>query len=214
MGAHHHPDGAWLLDHATKALGRGFDAVIAGHLLHCQECRRELAQAEQFGTRLVESSVEIKPRLSAVSIREAASLESGATCGRLGLSAAAQDLRGFAAAQLGFDWNQLPWRSGTPGLRIAHLADEENEHIWLLHGAAGTTLPEHRHTGAELTLILHGAYVSGPRHYAAGDVDESDESVTHRQVVTRDSDCVCLLVFEGQLKYTGAFGLLQRLLRF
>ncbi len=214
MNAQHHPDSAWLLDHATHALSRGFDAVIAGHLLHCQECRRELAQAEQLGTRLVESSVEIKPRLSAAAIRAAAPSASGAASIRLGPSTAAQDLRGFAAAQLGFDWNQLPWRSGTPGLRIAHLADEESEHIWLLHGAAGATLPEHRHTGAELTLILHGAFVSGPGHYAAGDVDESDETITHRQVVTRDSDCVCLLVFEGQLKYTGAFGILQRLLKF
>lgn len=215
MTIQHHPDLAWLLDHATQALGRGFDTVVAGHLLHCDACRTALAQVERLGAALVEQSPVLRPSLTAAEIRaRAATATSDATPARLPSGGRARDLRGFAAAALGFDWGSLDWRAGTRGLRIARLANDADEHIWLLHGEPGTALPEHRHSGAELTLILHGAYVSHAEEYAAGDVDENDVGGTHKMVVTAASDCVSLLVFEGQLTYTGAFGLLQKLLRF
>ncbi|MGH8596109.1 MAG: cupin domain-containing protein, partial [Gammaproteobacteria bacterium] len=123
-------------------------------------------------------------------------------------------LRSFIAAALGFEWNSLAWNRGIPGLRLAHLQDKDDERIWLLHAKPGVVIPEHTHSGAELTLIVHGAYCSDGKQFNAGDLDDNDEGVTHHQTVTRDSDCISLLVFEGRHRYTGWMGLAQRILKF
>lgn len=214
MNIAQHPDLVWLVDYSAGTLTRGFGAVIGGHLEVCAECRAQLRLADHLGTRLVNDAPGLVPRLQPATIRAAAAA-SGAYASRPRAAPEKQtNLRGYVAAALGFDWQALDWRSGTAGLRIARLQDRDDERIWLLHGDAGAAMPKHTHGGAELTLILHGAYRTKDQRYGVGDVDENDEAITHQPVVTADSDCVSLLVFEGRLKYTGTLGLAQRVLKF
>lgn len=209
MEQQNHPDLAWLIDYAAGTLSLGFKTAIAGHLRSCAPCREELQLANALGARLVHETPPLTPRLTPAAIR-AGAVRQPASQGDLG----DLNLQNFVAASLGFQWAELAWRSGTPGLRIAHLQDQASERIWLLHANPGTALPEHTHEGAELTLVLHGAYRSHAQVYGVGDIDENDEGVTHRPVVTASGDCISLMVFEGRLKYTGVFGVAQKILKF
>lgn len=212
MNVQQHPDLAWLIDYAAGTLNRGFSAVIAGHLGVCVTCRAQLQTAEQLGDHLTRERAEPTPRISAAAIRARASgSETAALPPRGG---APLGLREFVASALDFDWQKLDWRPGVSGLRIARIKDHDDERIWMLHANPGLVMPEHTHGGPELTLVLHGAYRSRATQYNPGDVDENDETITHRQLVTADSDCISLLVFTGKLKYTGLMGLAQRILRF
>ena len=201
MNIQHHPDLVWLIDYANGALSRGFRAVVGGHLRVCVACRADLASAHDLGTRLVAAAPALAPGSSAALARahtpQAASSPAELT------PLAGTGLADFIATELGFVWSALDWRRGTPGLRIARVRDSDDEHIWLLAAGASVPLPVHTHEGAELTLILTGAYASAGQEYAAGDVDDNDESVTHQPIVTARAACTSLLVFEGRLRYTG-----------
>jgi len=208
-----HPDFAWLLDYATGSMTLGFHTVIAGHLEVCAECRAQARSALNIGTKLVgNSEPTVAPRLSPAAIRnlDREPKIKLAPAPRPALNS----LRDFVASRLQFDWAGLQWRQGVTGLKIAKLQENEQERVWLLHAKAGTPMPEHTHAGAELTLILHGAYRAADQEYRVGDVDENDEEVTHQPIVTADDECVSLLVFEGKLKYTGAMGIAQKILNF
>lgn len=208
MHCQNHPDLAWLIDHAAGTMTPGFKTVIGGHLRSCAHCREELRVAEALGARLVHESTPLESRLSPAAIR------ASAVSRPVTEASAALSLPDYVASALGFDWNALVWRAGISGLRIARVQDDPTERIWLLHANPGTALPGHTHSGAELTLVLHGAYRCNHREYAIGDIDENDPDVIHRPLVTDTGDCISLMVFEGRLRYTGAFGLAQKLLKF
>ena len=208
MHTQNHADLAWLIDYAAGTLTPGFKTVIGGHLRSCAHCREELRVAETLGHSLVHEAKPLKPRLSPAAIR------AKAVCQPAMQSATEMNLQEYIADSIGFDWHTLPWRAGTPGLRIARVQEDPAERIWLLHANPGTALPEHAHSGAELTLVVRGAYRSDAGAYAAGDIDENDENIIHRPIVTPSGDCICLLVFEGRLKFTGAFGVAQKILKF
>lgn len=211
MNVQQHPDLVWLIDYAAGTLSRGFEAVIAGHLGICADCRGFLHTAEHVGERLTQDYPPLTPRIDAAAIRARAY---EGNIAKPSPRPAALSVRDFIAEKLGFEWHKLPWRSGISGLRIARLQDHDDERIWLLHAQPGLAMPEHTHGGSELTLVLHGAYRSGATQFNVGDIDENDEGITHRQTVTPDNDCISLLVFEGRLKYTGWMGLAQRFLKF
>ena len=192
-----HPDLAWLIDYATGSMTPGFHTVIAGHLEVCAECRAQAQTAGRIGTTIVGDSVaDITPRVSPTAIRNLGR-ESRISPPLPHPRPTATNLRDFVASRLAFDWASLKWREGVAGLRIAKLQEGNAERVWLLHAVAGTPLPVHGHSGAELTLILHGAYRGNNQEYRAGDVDENDETVTHQPIVTADDECYSLLVFEG-----------------
>ncbi len=210
MNIQQHPDLAWLIDYSAGTLSLGFHTVIASHIGVCANCRAQLHTVERMGAHLTVSNPTLRPRITAAAIRARAPKLNPPP----DAASPNGELRDFVAANLSFDWHGLDWRPGVSGLRIARLKDQKQERIWLLHAEPGVALPEHTHHGAELTLILHGAYRSDNQLYGVGDIDENDESITHRPIVTRDSDCISLLVFEGRLQYTGALGIAQRVLKF
>ena len=214
MTVNPHPDLAWLIDYAAGNLTPGFHTVIAGHLEVCAVCREQARAASNFGLKMInDSAPQTPPGLAPAAIRSlnrASHVNPASPLPRTRSS----NLREFVASRLSFDWAALNWRAGVAGLRIAKLQENDLERVWLLHGSAGTPLPKHSHSGAELALILHGAYRTANQEFGAGDIDESDEAITHQPIVTAADECFCLLVFDGQIKYTGAIGLAQRILKF
>ena len=212
MNNHHHPDLIWLIDYANDALGAGFRTVVAGHLRGCAACRTQLAAAVAIGTQLV-ATAPVQPAPMTAAQARATAPRRALTAPGLAPTAAAVSLHAFVADVLGFAWPDLDWRRGTPGLHIARLRNHAEEHIWLLRAGPGVAMPVHTHEGAELTLILDGAYAGAGYIYRAGDVDDNDETMTHQPIVTADASCTSLLVFSGRLRYTGLImGVGQKLL--
>jgi putative transcriptional regulator len=111
------------------------------------------------------------------------------------------DLQTLVAQYLECGISALPWRSAGRGLAIAKLRATRDERLWLLRAAAGTVLPRHTHSGSELTLVLKGAFFNRDRIYAAGDMEDADETTDHQPVVTNEGECLCLAVTEGPLRF-------------
>jgi putative transcriptional regulator len=198
-----HPDTAWLLDYATGALSRNFELVLGAHLMACAHCRSELRAAERLGAALMMAGTAERPSLAPQRVLEAEANPAPWVNARA-LSAGdtdALDLQAVVSQYLDCGLGALPWRSAGRGLQIARLRSEAEERLWLVKAAPGTVLPRHSHSGSELTLVLKGAFFSGQTIYAAGDIEDANECVDHQPVVTRESECLCLAVTEGPLRF-------------
>ena len=82
--------------------------------------------------------------------------------------------------------------------------------LHLISTSAGRDLPEHGHNGAELTLVLRGAYQDETGQFRVGDAADLDESIEHRPVADPEAGCICVLAFERPARFKG---LLPRLLQ-
>lgn len=67
----------------------------------------------------------------------------------------------------------------------------------------GAAVPEHTHSGREIILVLQGRIVDGDAVYGPGDMQQADTDVTHMPAAGPGDVCICLLVTDGPLKFTG-----------
>lgn len=96
-----------------------------------------------------------------------------------------------------------PWRWLGPGLRCAQIemADDPDHKLILLRGQARVALPEHGHSGEELSLVLKGSFRDEGGRHVVGDLLHEDQDSDHTPVVTEDGECICLLAIEGPMKF-------------
>jgi putative transcriptional regulator len=74
----------------------------------------------------------------------------------------------------------------------------------------GRALPEHVHTGSELTMGLRGSYSDEFGRFSIGDVAEMERTRSHRPVAERDEPCVCLVAEEAPAMLRSVFARLLR----
>jgi len=101
------------------------------------------------------------------------------------------------------------WKKGLGGIKYfdINLTDSsKNSHARMLSIPPGKKLPNHGHEAQELTLVLEGGFSDENGHYNAGDVAIEDENNIHTPIADSNEGCVCLVVYEGNLKFKGLFG--------
>jgi putative transcriptional regulator len=105
---------------------------------------------------------------------------------------------------VGFDVENVPWRTKLPGFKEYTLGIDGCEVIlmWIRPGRA---LPAHTHKGIELTLILDGAFFDSRGRYGVGDISVADDSVDHRPVAENNRPCIAFSVLDAPIKLTGSF---------
>ena len=81
----------------------------------------------------------------------------------------------------------------------------------LIRFKPGTVLPDHSHSGQELTVVLSGSYSDTQGRFACGDMAELDGSVDHRPQVDSDEDCVALIVTDSPLRFRGLIARLAQI---
>ena len=106
---------------------------------------------------------------------------------------------------VGFDADDVPWRTKLPGFKEYDLGDIEGCHVNLFWIKPGRTVPAHTHEGSELSLVLDGAFSDSRGHYGRGDISVADDSVDHRPSADSDRPCIGFAVVDAPLKLTGSF---------
>lgn len=218
MSVHHHLDNATLLRYASGDLDEAFSVVVASHLAMCETCRRAVHMAEDVGGGLLESMDEnemlpgafdrLMQRLDThedrISLHRGTSMDVE--------SDVPAPLRRFVGQSLG----NIDWKAISPGVRrhAISLPSAAQSSLYMLHIAPGKAVPEHGHGGAEMTLVLSGAYCDELGRFGPGDIADLDEHVEHRPKVEAGVPCICLVATEAPTRFKGFFSrLLQPLVR-
>ncbi len=199
----HHPSGDLLASYAAGGLSAGAALVVGSHVDVCADCRAEISLLNGLGGVLL-------ARLEPAALSEGA-LERALK--RLGDDRAPE--RAQAPRPHFLNRFEIPKRLQShqigarlwlaPGIWFAPVkAEREPETCtYLVYGAKNKTLPKHTHPGRELTVVLHGAYTDELGHFATGDFAEADDSISHAQVVSADSECLCLISSDGAMRPEG-----------
>lgn len=205
-----HPDPATLMGFAAGSLAEPLAAVVAAHLDMCEACRGEVADLELLGGVLVANAgpprdgaattvIPVRPidRAAEAIVRHA-------------------DPTGLLPAPLAsafrLSFSTIPWKRLGPGVwhhRLPLSAGVAGD-LRLLKIGPGRVMPDHGHGGAELTLVLDGAYSDETGAYRRGDMQDVDETVEHTPVADKQAGCICLIASEKPARFKGLVGRLMQ----
>lgn len=208
----HHLDSATLMAFSAGCLGEALSAVAAAHLEMCALCREELADLDLIGGALLDDLAVRDESVSRAAVPSmpgdvvplpGRNLPGGAGRGRnKAPSAPAADPLSFTA-RIGVDLAKVPWRRLGPGVwhYPVPLSPGCKGDLRLLKIAAGKRMPEHGHTGSELTLVLEGAYRDQSGEYRCGDIQDIDGEQDHQPIADPQVGCVCIIASEQRVRY-------------
>ncbi|MDN3722240.1 cupin domain-containing protein [Roseibium salinum] len=113
---------------------------------------------------------------------------------------------------IGSSLSEIPWKFVAPGVHRHRIRLEKpsGSSFYMLKIASGMAMPEHGHGGAEMTLILSGAYRDALGRFGPGDIADLDEHVEHQPRVEPGAPCICIVATEAPTRFKG---LLSRLMQ-
>ena len=196
----HHPAAESLMSCSAGSMPEAFAAVMASHMSVCPCCLKDLATMEQIGTALFESlapSPVTRPApVMALRGGEGDLVEPE-------LLSAAGDVPAPLASVVGPHLDDIAWKRVSPGVwhYPIELVDEQRGDLRLVKVAAGQCLPEHGHSGSELTLVLRGSYTDASGRFSVGDVADLSIDTEHRPIADQTEGCICLIATEGRMKF-------------
>lgn len=213
MTIQHHPSDETIARHAAGQLEPAAAIVLAVHLSGCPVCRERMRQFEALGGALLEDLAPApmaEDAFTATLARIDAEAQPGTERAEPAV-AKAPVLGGIelpaelAGCRIG------PWRWMAPGFRMSRIRipGEPGANLILMRIGANRRMPEHGHTGRELTQVLHGSYSDANGRYGAGDLAEEDAEGEHQPLVDPGSECICLAAIEGRMRLSGVARLLQ-----
>jgi putative transcriptional regulator len=214
MSITHHPDESTLMSFAAGSLPEALRAVVAAHLAVCETCRHEVALLDDIGAALLSDTpkVGLSDRLSSPVFEVTAAARAGATDD---VSHPIPDVGGEhgdvpwpLVPLVGANIDEIPWKR--LGLGLWHypipLSDGTKGDLRFLKVAPNRAMPDHGHGGAELTIVLKGAYCDHTGLYGRGDVADLDDSVEHQPISDAHEGCICLIASERPARFKGFIG--------
>jgi putative transcriptional regulator len=183
---------ALMLDYVAGSLPRGPALVVSAHLALQPKAREITRTFDAAGGMLLDA---IEP----VEIAQPAWLE--AETGRDYSDLALREIDDMAHVLSSLDEGH--WRRNLAGMLTMPLPGCDAE---LLKLEAGRKVPEHGHSGLEVTLVLSGALDDGNQLYRRGDLLVHDEDSEHQPGAAKGGDCICLIAQTGSVRLKGPLG--------
>lgn len=216
MTINHHPSDETIASFAAGQLEAGAAIVVEIHVARCPQCRRRAGLFEAVGGALIEDSAPtaMEPDALAATLARIDAGKPEAASHAVSAPRAAPVQGGIelpaelAGCRIG------PWLWLGPGFRMSRVRvpGEPRANLVLMRIGANRRMPDHGHTGRELTQVLAGSYSDVNGRYAAGDLAEETDESEHQPVVGPDGDCICLAAIEGHMRLSGVARLFQPLL--
>jgi len=197
----HHPDTNTLLEFAASSLPAAQSVVVSTHLQFCSECRQRLAQLESLGATMFENAepVDINPSVFDNVLARLDEVEEDRAANDASASTLSWTVKQIRKGNL----DQLQWKKVTRSLRIADLGEIDGAaEFSVYHIAEGGRIPQHNHSGTEMTLVLQGGFSDEGGSYHAGDFITREAGDIHAPTALSGGDCICLAVLESPLRFT------------
>ena len=200
MTIQHHLDDATLLAYTTGNLPEAFSLIVASHVSLCDTCRSAAESMDAVGGALLED-VEVAPMGAQSLPRMMELLEDtpAAPLQRFSKGVLPAPLQDY----VGGDIDSIRWRPVGMGVKQAILPTSKDASARLLFIPAGAAMPDHSHGGTEMTLVLQGAFRDDEGLFVRGDIEITDENVTHTPIADISEDCICLAVTDAPLQFKG-----------
>lgn len=228
----HHPAPELLAEYAAGSLPLSHALCIAAHLEFCERCRQQVGKLNNLGAALFDAQQpkSVATDTAALKSRVLEILDAGENvsndCGELNAAhghANASDSdasvsNSHAARVEGYrvprsltqfirsDYRDLSWSALSTSIKLATLLnDKDGSQVALSRVKPGGKMLHHRHTGEEFTVVLEGSFSDETGVFRKGDFVQRDKRHRHKPVVTKDAECICLMVLDAPIQFTGFF---------
>lgn len=206
MTVKHHLTDDLLMAYSAGDLPEAVNLIVATHISLCDECRAALDSYDAVGGAVLDTCDSVA--LSSDSLNSVLSMihaQDNKVTDRDQEPAPAKDsvLPAPLAEYVAGGLENVKWRSVGMGVKQAVLDTTSEASARLLYIPAGTAIPDHGHTGMELTLVLQGAFQDEDGYFGRGDIEIASEDVHHTPVADISEDCICLAVTDAPLKFKG-----------
>ncbi|MBM6550991.1 ChrR family anti-sigma-E factor [Marinomonas ostreistagni] len=212
-----HPTLDMLTDYSSGSLSLAHALAVSTHLDQCAHCREQVKRLNMLGAELLSKQADTAPQSQMSALKssvlaritaqsEPTSEQATAPAPSSALSDTLRHIPATLRRYIPEGYDKLKWMSLTPSFKLATLSNESSgEQIALLYIKAGAAMPYHTHTGDEITLVLSGAFSDEEGLYRAGDFIRRGDEDHHQPRVTKDADCICLIVLDSPIEFTGRF---------
>jgi len=211
-----HPPDELLLGYAAGSLSEPWSVLVATHLTLCPDCRLAAADLDEIGGLVIEDVTPVAMSPAALTSVMAAVAQAScvdgvqdapATFPFLDLAVGDPPLPRPLASYLGRVGTPQGWRTLLPGVQeIALPAHAASGRPSLMRIRPGFPVPQHTHVGSEAIILLAGGFSDGLGDYRRGDVSFADGRHEHRPVAHRDAVCLCFIVTDAPVRFTGVIG--------
>ncbi|MEM9970679.1 MAG: ChrR family anti-sigma-E factor [Pseudomonadota bacterium] len=199
----HHLTDSLLMAYASGNLNEAFSLVVATHVSLCDECRARLEGFEAVGGVLIDDPADVQMRAGSFEATLAL-IERGYNESPIRVPAPADAV--FPAPLRDYvngDVDAVRWKSLGGGVKQAVLETSQEASVRLLSIPGGVAMPDHGHSGTEMTMVLQGAYADEDGRYARGDVEVAGEDLHHTPIAEPGETCICLAATDAPLRFTG-----------
>lgn len=192
----HHIRSELLAAWVSGNLPEVFAVVVASHVSLCEECQAATEAVQAIGGVLLE-------RLPAAELSEGALSRALAALDQP--RPPVEDIRAagiFPAPVMQALGGRPPkWRMLGGGIRQQILMANREGSLRLLYIPPGRKVPEHGHSGLELTLVLQGSFSDSEGNFGIGDVEDADGTVDHQPIAGSGEPCICLAATDAPLRF-------------
>ncbi len=198
----HHLTDDLLLGYSAGTLAEAFNLVVATHISLCDDCRARLGSFDAIGGEVVNDAapVPLSDDCLAATLQMISAQKPVADVQpvrRVGIFPA--PLQDYVSGDL----DAVKWRKIGGGVSQMVLRTSDAATVRLLRIPGGTAVPDHGHSGMELTLVLQGAFVDECDRFATGDIEVANEDLNHTPVAEAGPDCICLAASDAPLVFKG-----------
>lgn len=192
---HHIPE-RLLIAYAAGSLPKAFSLVVASHVSMCDSCRAALEAHYALGGALLDEE-DVSDLSEGIKTDLMARLDEDApdepVFEREG------PFPGPVVAAL--NGSTPRWRTLGGGVKQTILSADETGSVRLLSIPAGQAVPDHGHSGLELTMVLQGAFEDETGRFGVGDVEVADDELEHTPKAAPGDTCICLAATDAPLRF-------------
>ncbi len=205
MTVKHHLTDDLLMAYSAGDLPEAVNLIVATHISLCDECRAALGSYDAVGgavlvtcTTVEMSKASLNTVLDMIHAQDT-QVQDKPVSARIKDDVLPAPLIDYVGGGL----ENVRWRSAGMGVKQAILPTSKDATARLLYIPAGTAIPDHGHSGLELTLVLKGAFQDEGGYFGRGDIEVASEDLNHTPVADISEDCICLAVTDAPLKFKG-----------
>lgn len=205
------PPDEMIADFASGVTTPAISLLMAAHLTQSPESRARLSAFEDTCGALLkdEPSVELSEDsfdtvMSIISDAPELTLDAD-TKVTTSFQDSASPLPGPILDEIGMKFDEIPWKFRLPGVSVYDFDMSDGQKVSLLRAKPGSSVPQHTHSGTEITLVMQGVLLDDGVEYHAGDVAVNTEDDDHRPRIQGDEVCYCMIVQQGDVHFTGRF---------
>lgn len=193
--SHHIPD-SMLTAYVAGSLPHPFSVAVASHISFCEECRTSFQAHQTVGGLMLEST-ETSPISHALKSDILAQLD------QKFIPKAVYDPIGIYPGPVveAMNGRQPRWKALGKGVKQDILSVSGEGSLRLLYIPGGQAVPEHSHSGLELTLILQGSFSDHTGRFGVGDIEVGDSDLEHTPVADPGDPCICLAATDAPLRF-------------